>query len=410
MLWGRWVAWPAASALLVFNGVFFWGFQNFLVTVPVAVFGFALWIAIEARPAWQRALAFVPVAAVVMLMHLYAFLGLALMAGGYEIQRVIEAPRGERGAQMRRCLILALPFVLMCGVELVDILTAPANPNGGKTSWGEVMMRFLLPVRMLASPFEIHWPRLWQSTVMVIVAFAAFLIATLNGLRPAARFGIRIDRRIAGPALALFVASLAVPYLLGGVYYSDMRFPIFFAMLLFAGSRWHGVGPGAGAVIATLIAAVVVMRSMAYDDLARHYDADLRDLGRIAGALPPGAKVLAVSDAVETSGDPMFWHLDAYLVPMAKVYVPSLFLGVHNFRVRSEWAEMSAPQTGLYYQKSLIAPGQTPSRFDETYVQDWDRKYDYVVMIGPGQEPLAAPDRLVPTAVSGRFSLYRVTP
>ena len=120
--------------------------------------------------------------------------------------------------------------------------------------------------------------------------------------------------------------------------------------------------------------------------------------------------MLAVSDAVETSGDPMFWHLDAYLVPMAKVYVPSLFLGVHNFRVRSEWAEMSAPQTGLYYQKSLIAPGQTPSRFDETYVQDWDRKYDYVVMIGPGQEPLAAPDRLVPTAVSGRFSLYRVTP
>ena len=77
---GGWTTLGLAAGLLVFNLPLWWGFQNFLITVPFAIFALALWLRAEAWPPLVRILVFVPICFALFFMHLFAFVAFATAA------------------------------------------------------------------------------------------------------------------------------------------------------------------------------------------------------------------------------------------------------------------------------------------------------------------------------------------
>lgn len=124
---GRWSIWPLASGLLVYNAPFFWGFQNFLFTIPFAIYGLALWLQLERCTNRLRVTVFIPICVILFWMHLFAFVLLAVAALGRELQRVYEAGKTWPKA-FRANIASALPFLFPMALLAYVIATAPPNP------------------------------------------------------------------------------------------------------------------------------------------------------------------------------------------------------------------------------------------------------------------------------------------
>lgn len=92
---GHWTLWSAAVGLVAYNANFFWGFQNYIVTMPFAIFVLALWLWSERLTVGQRLALLSPLIAGLYVLHLFAFVFLATAAFGRELQLLIER-KGER--------------------------------------------------------------------------------------------------------------------------------------------------------------------------------------------------------------------------------------------------------------------------------------------------------------------------
>lgn len=411
VLRGRWRIWPAASALLAYNACFYWGFQNFIVTLPVAVLALALWFALEKQPVWCRALVFLPVAALTMLMHLYAFLGLALAVAGTEVQRICDAPRKQRWPMLLPALLLALPFLLVGGTELVNLLNAPPNLNGGETEYGTLQRRLALPVQIFLPPKWHEEPLVGLTSALAalvsLLAVSSLLASRWLARRPAPWPWLQLEPRLRGAVVWLFFASLLMPRLLNGVYYSDVRLPVILGMLLFGGTEWQQLRRNQALALTLLITGILTLRGVAYDGLSSRYAARIGELQQIARAIPGGARVLAAAGTVPVAKKRLYWHTDAFLVMFAQAYVPTLFQGVHNFRVRAPWLKASVSQTDLVPVSLLGSPGQCAQ---EEYLRDWSRKYQFLLVVDPGQTnlPASVASTLQQVTRHGENTLYRI--
>ena len=110
ILWGHWSLWPLVAGLVAYSGPFFWGFQNFIVAVPFAIYVLALWIwSTRYRISTRLLLLTGPVVAVYLL-HSIGLAILALCVGGIEIQLLLEDGRRGFTKKFLSALALTLPF------------------------------------------------------------------------------------------------------------------------------------------------------------------------------------------------------------------------------------------------------------------------------------------------------------
>src|SRR3954463_13489988 len=85
LLHGRFGFWPLCSLIFIYNFTFWYGFLNFLFTLGVVFFAFALWIATCNWRLLPRLIAFSALASLIFLMHLFAFGIYALLIASYEL-------------------------------------------------------------------------------------------------------------------------------------------------------------------------------------------------------------------------------------------------------------------------------------------------------------------------------------
>ncbi len=106
------------------------------------------------------------------------------------------------------------------------------------------------------------------------------------------------------------------------------------------------------------------------------------------------------------------WHLSAYAIPFARVFVLTLFQGVHAFSVKDQWKEYSAASAAsiLYrflLDESLMA--DLPS--GREMLRDWQAKYTHLAVMGSewnGFDDLVLLPALEFVEEKGRFRLYRI--
>jgi len=73
VIWKKLSIWPAVSSLLAYNTAFTYGFENFTLAAPFALYLFGGWILLSEKPAVLRLTIMVPLALPMYFLHIIAF-------------------------------------------------------------------------------------------------------------------------------------------------------------------------------------------------------------------------------------------------------------------------------------------------------------------------------------------------
>jgi hypothetical protein len=216
VLHGHWSAWPLAAGALVYNANTLWGFENFVVTVPAAVLGFALWIATRERGALLRLCLTAAVVAVLYLGHVLVLLAYAILVFGYEGGRVWRAGRIElRGVNWAGLAVV----LAACAAHVALTAVEPAPGYGTETRFGTWQER----VDLLYAPIGSAWagPLLRPLLAQGPLILAGLVLLAVMGRR--AGLSVKVAAGMKAPVLLLALVTLLMPAQLSGVYFTQLR-------------------------------------------------------------------------------------------------------------------------------------------------------------------------------------------
>jgi hypothetical protein len=397
---GRWTCWSVVSALLVFNGPFFFGFQNFFVSLPFCLFGLALWLHLEERTR-LRFMLFVPFAVAIYLLHFFAFAILTVAILGREVQLLLSASGSLR--QRVALLILRMaPFAIPVLWLALLLVTSGPSEAPSRTSYGPFHLRIDSILSPLGGYVIGPRPEFWLGLAAWLLVFVCFAtVFRRQGTR------LVLSSKLYGPVFALAMAALLAPEWLNGVAFVHIRVPTVLFAVLLAGTTWVDLSGRNMMLLAATVAFLVVGRSVAFERSAAQYTEEVADLIEVAETLPAGSRLISVRRA-GLEGDWRRAHMPSLLVGERSVFVPTLFQGVHALQVLEPWQSHSHP--------AFHAPDiRRLEDLDEfgmhlPFVRDWHYKFTHLLFMDTENETSIGLQHLTPLERRGRFTLYRVAP
>ncbi len=374
---GKVTGWSFAAGAAAFNGVFFLGFMNFLLSLGLAFGAASLWMSLRRR-SWLAAMLMGTLASgVIFLCHIFGAALFALLIASFEAERLWARGRAHKDYAATAALL-----AVTLAPALVLYLLSPVAAAGGAPGAWEYWRK----------GWELFTPFMTYSKVLTLLTGAllfGFLILGLRGARyaPGARLALALL------ALGYFFA----PDTLKGGTFVDVRLALMLGLLLFAGIA---PPPRFGRLAGFALAALIVARSASVAMTWNSHGAYLSDLRAAMAEIPPGAKVLAAqgpAQIVITDLYRMDSHMPALLVIERRAFWPLLFAdaGQQPLIVRPPYDRMAQP-----------LPSDTPD-WGALQLKNWRSDFDYVLLIAP-PSPLSAPAGLVPLYAGQNTALWRV--
>ncbi|GGH57943.1 hypothetical protein GVY41_12935 [Frigidibacter albus] len=400
---GRWTAWPAASGLLVFNAPFFWGFENYVVSIPFAIAALAIYLGTEGRPTVQRCALLVPLALALYTMHFFGFAALAIAALGREVQRLLGAGADWK-RQLGRGLPLAVPFLVPIGWMLSDILTSPPAPSGSVTQFGGLSSRFELLTASFEAPGRLGG--LWLN--LLGLAGLVTILGCLFSLRRRCGARLVMAPALIGPAVALAAATLAAPLWLNGVALVHIRLPFVLLTVLLAGTAWTGLTARQARALALWIVLLLVARGVAFERFAADHSAEVQDLVQVLDSLPAGSRLLPLR-AAGMERDRRLWHVQAYAVSLRGAFVPTLFQGVHDLQLKKGFETSAHPALFSIDERRLLPGSAERAQTDIPFLEGWQDKFTHALLLDAVPTTLDSHANLTRVDGKGRFTLYRIS-
>ncbi|MEN0063035.1 MAG: hypothetical protein AAGA48_12850 [Myxococcota bacterium] len=392
-LFGQTTLWPLVASLFVYNAILYMGFENFYLTAPLAMAAFAGWVATD-EEAWNgRRLGLLAVAAqLVWFGHLVVWGVLGLWIGSYELGR----PGADLRTRLTRTLAAGAMFLPGAVLFVWQQIASPAT-HGGGTVWAGAGFQKL---GLVLSPVLQYQPNLDLTMLLVVLP----LVATFTLLDGSPR----IHRRMQWVVAIMGVVTLLMPGRLMGVGFMDQRLPAMWLGLLVASTEVtftkRTVAVGVGALVGL---ALVTRIGTTFQRWSRH-SAETAELLTLRDYLEPGQRVLpAGTDRIA------HYHTASWLVPEARVFLPSLFTGAHLLQVDPAVAPLDHPTPAPPSRETLLearnqrgrfAPGGDPA--DLVYLTHWWTDFDHLLWLDPGPPPWP----LETVAKGSWFTLYRLPP
>ena len=401
---GHWSAWPLAANLLVFNEVYFWGFQNYLITIPFSILAITGWLACENKSILWRVLAFIPVCLILYFMHVLGLLIFMVAVFGREIQRLIEAGQKWREVMVSN-LPLAIPFLIPLAFIYFQMLEVPAGIYQAPTLFGGLYSRLELLTSPFSSVTSDQLPKFNIFSSFMIPIF--YLVVAKTGMHGK----LRLNRRMKGPLVALAVLTLLAPATLNGVAYVHIRFPFVFLGLLFASMNWERLTTRQIMLLTGMVGALTLGRVVMVERLTVAHSQDVEQMNYILETIPPGSRILAVRN-FSKNGSPRLWHMQAYAIPIANSFVPTLFIGTHALQLKPQWLDrsmavgVSAPWDYLLETPSI--PANIPTLDTWTLLVDWNKKFTHVLQLNLPPDGLLKQLPLSELISKGDFALYEI--
>lgn len=400
---GSWSPWPAGVALIVYNGNLLWGFQNYVFSVPFALFALALWLALERCSGVLRAAVFVPIAVLVFHMHLLAFMVLAIACFGREVQRARVARRPFKQI-VKDFLISGFPFLLTSVVYLIVLASRPAGELGSVTFFGSWQQR----VRLLLAPIWDHPVQEHPEILFASLPGLLFLLICVvflfrkNGMR------LVLAEKLKGPLIAILIATLLAPSKLNGVALVNIRFPFVVVALFFAGTVWVNPKRLLKFVLVATLTMILCVRAFFFEAYWAEYDRNIRDLREVLQRLPEGSRLFSVR-APESEPDMRFWHISAYAMIDRNAFIPTFFQGSHAVKLRARWKEFAVASDRPPEFRRVFQPdgfqGPNPENY---YWEGWQQKYSHLLFLDDLPKEAKINESLHLLGQRGRFSLYRI--
>ncbi len=404
---GRWTWWSLGSGVLAYNGIFVLGFMNFLVSLGVALAGAAAWRLMRRRGLGLGAAAVgAAIGVAAFFCHLFGFLFFALLIGAQEADEWLAARKtGDTGPRdlARTALILALA---LGPAALLYLATHRSIARGDAVIW-----HWRAKLLAWLSPFMTYDFAWTLATALAVIGLTALVW--------------RKARRASGASLAI-VALMGLyavcPFAVAGGALVDTRLTYMAALVLFAGVAPQ-VAPRTGLLIAVVLAIFTLGRTAAVAQNWRGHALDLADLRAELAYVPAGAKILpahiefpetlvgdrgrTIPDFAETD-----YHLPALAVIERQAFWPLQFADPNQqpMVVRPPYDQIAMPLGWPAPWTYLFDDPATRREYGAyTYLRDWRRRFDFVLLIGPAPNAGRPPPGLTLVRGGPAVSLYRIT-
>lgn len=411
VLTGVWNFWPLTAALVAYNASFFWGFENYVFSVPLVIYGIALWFLLDERPVLVRVIVFSVYSAALIFMHFFAFFIFAIAVFGRELQVLFSQPRGHRAAHLWQNIALALPFLLPLAGMLLQA-ASEENIDGDTTKYGGLITRFSAIFSLVKIvPFDetIAGQSRLEIAVLLFLFSIFLLVFRKNGLR------LRVAGKMTGPLLAVLLTCILIPAWIDGVAYVHIRFPFVFVALLVAGTRWQNISPSLSVLLAVVVSSLIVGRVWFFNELSTHHNAEVKSLIRVLDKVPPGSRILPL--IAKEDGPKRTLHLEAYAIVERQSFIPTMFQGTHSLVLKPEWEDHAHPWlraiTVEFFvlplsEQKLIVEQKSWLVLGHAYWLGWEKKFTHVLMMNPTSIELEKEFPLTLVQQIDGFSLYKV--
>lgn len=403
----EWSWWPLASGLIAYNGAFFLGFMNFLLSLGLALMAAAMWIALAHRNMRLVQVACGALAAAVLFFcHIFGVVFFAVLIGAHEASLLWD--RYKSGALAARDVVItALAGAAALSPALVLYLLSPLN--AGPAAVGE--WKGLAKLWRILAPFMTTSAEL---TLITGVAVLSLLILFRRKLELAPGLPLAMA--------ALLLAFVAAPSSLKGGTFVDLRFAMMMGLLLFAGIQPR-LTAREGAFAAIAIGLLIAARTFHIGSTWIDHRQDLADVRAAIAKVEPRARVLAargrpghiVGTEPEARALPGIYrldgHLGALLVAERKAFFPLLFAdpAQQPLTVRPPFDRIAQPLVEpaewlWLSEQPLSSDAQLRAR----YLAQWQRDFDYVLLIDAPAD--VQPHPALSLLYSGNYArLYRVS-
>ena len=279
---------------LAYAAPFEMGFVNYALSAALALLALAGWMAMgrQGRP-WWRTIVFAPVVFGLWLVHSSGWGLFGVLAFAADWQRL----KGEGRANLAAIGGAALPLLPLAYPVLL-MLAGPSAEHGLAAEW-----KFMGKLVWLLTLLRDRW--MWFD----LISTAVLLVVLYAGLRSPS---LRFDGRLGMPALAALATFLALPWVMVGGAYVDMRIlPIAVALGLIAIDDRSGTPPATAQGLAMLGALFFVQRMIVTTASMAIVGQGQVEAARVLPMLPKGAAVLVLvkEPCMAAWNSPRFGHL-----------------------------------------------------------------------------------------------------
>lgn len=377
------------------NFPFLFGFVNYALSMALAFLAFALWLRLARLGRTPlRAAAMAPLSVLIWICHAFGWGTLGVLAFSAELVRQFDRGHGLFVSGLKaglHCLSLALPMVLM--------LLWRSEAGGVTGDW----LNFDAKLDWLRMALRDRW-EIFDQASLALCGLAIFWALVSRR--------IHFSRNLAASALFLSIVFIALPRIVFGSAYADMRLaPYLFAVALIAIRFPEGTGEklvkglAAACLAFVLVRTSATMASMIFYD--RSFDRELAALDHV----PRGARL--VSFVGRQCREP--WAMSRLL------HVPGLAVVRRQAFSNDQWTMAGAQLLQVRYRDAwpfMRDPSQVvtprPCRrevwlsMNEAMAHFPREAFDYVWTVDPPPFDPAFAEDLRPVWRSGRSVLYRV--
>jgi hypothetical protein len=407
-VFGRSSWWPLGSALVAWHGLLLMGFVSFSLGVGLALLAASLAITSGGRPSLARLAGIALLATGVALSHLFAFGFLGLLLLAHEAGRILG---GTRPSTARLGLWFRWAVALLPGTLIA--LQAFTSTGEGLLLW-----QYGDRLRRLAAGFagyHVWLDRLAPLVVLLVIGAAAWM----------RRLAVDPGSLIAAAVCAMLY--LAVPAVLGGGAFAEVRFAIFLGFLLFAGLDVR-LGWPAALPLAALGAARLAVLGLTWH-LAQ---TPLQELRAALAPVPAGGRIFTVAPRRDAA--PAYFrnqrgravvsflyewpdsHLGGHAILERRAAWPALFAiaGQQPLRRLAPFERFSSQPWHTLPPPAMLDPARPPPpafAADHAAWADWPARFDYVLLLHADATPRAPEFATAPLALvvdTGFAALYRV--
>ena len=416
VLHGRFGIWPVWSVLFIFNAVLFWGFLSCLFASAIYLFAFSGWIASERWRLFPRILLFAAVAALLFLLHAFAFGLYGLSVASYEL---------GRRAQGRR-----LPFRSLVSYSLLCLQFVPGlllwaaslgNVRSAYTAYGGLTAK--LYAVMAPATFGAR-PALLDQITWLTLAVVLFLLLS--------RRALYILPQMRLPLAAMVLVAILMPNEANGSWGADFRLPVILPFVLIASTRLEIASKQLVHGIAAVATVLFGLRVLAVSQSWQEYDRWFGEFREAAAVIPAGSRLLVVQTPLgeQMPGLPgvsrllaslqpsLFHHMGALAVLDRSVFFPYLFTQAATVDVAPRDKEIAQTRAEPVTPADLVLAAD-PARAQflyglpdvygqPPYWRHWPQSFDYVLWIDFSGKAKPYVEQLIPAHAGSFFEIYRI--
>jgi hypothetical protein len=373
---------PLLSALIAYNCMITWGFSGSLITIPLALICFALWIYTDQnnmKLSYKIPL-FIILTFIIYIGHLFIFLILGMLVGSYELNKWFSTKRNNYAALFKSQFIVSLSFSAAI-LHFIYFITQKSLSHGDYITFWSLnvgkSVYSLVPDQNLMS--------------QLIISFLALVILDIFVTKKIFKDDLLKVNYITLPFISLFLCILFIPIFLLGVAFLNIRVPPL-TILLFTGVFYCVLTYKKKLLLAGAILALVTLQSIQMTYKWHMHNNYISNFLEVTTSIAEGEKALIIykEQFLIDKGYELHlnWHMASFLTIENHAYVTNTFKVMSPFfMTQPEYGHISPPYHDPILIKRFIGInyfGMEPE-LSETYFSLSPSDYDYLIIIGTNE-------------------------